>query len=182
MPGMILRRARRDDAAAVRLVHSRAFAREAGVPVVEAVLWDRLVDVGADVPALTFVAELDGQVVGHVGVSEAEIDGRPVAAIGPVGVLPAHQGRGVGSALIHAVIGAAEATGRRILVLLGSPDYYARFGFRPAEQLGIQSPVPGWGDHFQVLPLSAYDPGLIGTFSYAQPFRELDPASAPTAG
>jgi putative acetyltransferase len=177
---MILRQATPADAAAVRLVHSRAFAREAGAPVVEALLWDRLVELGADVPVLTFVAAVEGQVVGHVGVSEAEIDGRPVVAIGPVGVLPSHQRRGVGSALVHAVIGAAEATRRRVLILLGSPDYYARFGFQPAQPLGIEPPVTAWGEHFQVLPLTAYDPALVGTFSYAAPFRELDPASAAT--
>ena len=82
------------------------------------------------------MAVVDDEVVGHVGVSEADIAGRPVPAIGPLGVLPAHQRAGVGSALVHAVVGAAEATGRRVLVLLGSPAYYARFGFRPGLELG----------------------------------------------
>jgi putative acetyltransferase len=80
--------------------------------------------------------------------------------------------------LLYAVIGAAEATRRRVLVLLGSPDYYRRFGFQPAQPLGIRPPIPSWGDHFQVLPLTAYDPALVGKFAYAPPFRELDPASA----
>jgi putative acetyltransferase len=174
---MIVRHPRTHEAAAVLAVHSAAFDRGAQ-PAVEAVLWERLVDTGADLPALTFVAEVEGQVVGHIGVSEAAIGSRPVVALGPLGVLPRHQRRGVGSALVHAVIGAGEATGRRVLVLLGSPGYYARFGFVPATGLGIRAPVPTWGADFQALPLSAYDPTLTGDFAYAAAFRELDPAFA----
>lgn len=178
---MIVRQARPADAASVRGVHALAFAPDDGRPAIEPVLWDRLVEVRADIPALTFVAVVDDEVVGHVGVSEADIAGRRVPAIGPLGVLPAHQRAGVGSALVHAVVGAAEATGRRVLVLLGSPAYYARFGFRPGLELGVVPPVSAWGDDFQVLRLSAYDPSLTGDFSYAAPFRELDPASATAA-
>jgi putative acetyltransferase len=94
----------------------------------------------------------------------------PLAAPGPVGVHPRHQGRGVGSALMRALIGAAEALDEPALVLLGSPDFYGRFGFVPASSVGIQAPEPAWGAHFQVLPLSGFDRSMTGRFRYAAPF------------
>ncbi len=57
-----------------------------------------------------------------------------------------------------------------IVVLLGHVDYYPRFGFRPAAELGITPPDPQWGKHFMARPLSTYDPTLRGPFAYAKPF------------
>ncbi len=74
---------------------------------------------------------------------------------------------------MHAVLGAADALGEPVVVLLGHTDYYPRFGFRPAAELGIEPPVAEWGAHFQARPLSAYDPGLRGPFRYAAPFDDL---------
>ena len=56
-------------------------------------------------------------------------------ALGPLSVRPDRQRQGVGSALMHAVLGAADALGERLVALLGSTAYYPRFGFRPARPL-----------------------------------------------
>jgi putative acetyltransferase len=71
------------------------------------------------------------------------------------------------------VLGAADALAEPMVVLLGHTDYYPRFGFRPARELGIMPPVAEWGPHFQVRTLTSYEPALRGDFVYAEPFRSL---------
>jgi predicted N-acetyltransferase YhbS len=94
-----------------------------------------------------------------------------VLGLGPLGVRPDRQRSGVGSALVHALVAVAEAAGERLVALLGSPDYYRRFGFVPSWQLGIAPPDPAWRDYFQARLLS----GAVvqGTFRYADPFTRL---------
>jgi putative acetyltransferase len=125
------------------------------------------------VPELSMVAEVDGQVVGHVVCTRGTVDGSPALGLGPLSVDPAHQRSGVGSALVHAVLGGADALGEPLVVLLGDPAYYRRFGFRPASEVGIVAPEPAWGDLFQARTLAAHDPALTGTFAYAAPFSRL---------
>ena len=119
------------------------------------------------------VAELDGAIVGHVLCTRGTVEGRPVLALGPLAVDPAHQRSGVGTALMHAVLGAGDALGEPLVALLGHLDYYPQFGFVPGTSLGVSPPVAEWADHFQVRPLTTYDAGLRGTFAYAAPFDDL---------
>ena len=94
--------------------------------------------------------------------------------LGPLGVLPAWQGRRVGSALMYAVLGAADALDESLVVLLGHADYYPRFGFRPAIEYGVTPPVAEWRPaHFQARPLTAYRPSIRGEFTYPEPFNEV---------
>jgi putative acetyltransferase len=85
-------------------------------------------------------------------------------------VRPDWQRRGVGTALVHAVVGAADALGEPLVVLLGSTGYYPRFGFRPASDYGITPRYPQWVEDFQVRTLTAYDPAVRGEFAYPEPF------------
>jgi putative acetyltransferase len=96
-----------------------------------------------------------------------------VLGLGPLGVRPDRQGQGVGGALMHAVLAAADARDEPLVVLLGDPNYYRRFGFVAAGDLGIEAPEPAWGEHFQARLLAAYDPALTGPFAYAAPFTRL---------
>jgi putative acetyltransferase len=174
---MLIRREGPEDAAGVHAVHRAAFA-DAGAPdrvPVEAGLVDALRATGAWLPTLSLVcADVEGEIVGHVVCTRATIDGEPVAlGLGPLGVAPAWQRRGVGSALMHAVLGAADALDEPVVVLLGHTWYYPRFGFRPAHELGIMPPVAEWGAHFMARPLSAYRPALRGPFAYAGPFNDI---------
>lgn len=177
---MIIRREHPRDHDAVRAVHLAAFIRDpvsgsvrAPEDVVEARLVDELREDAGFLPDLSLVAELDDVVTGHVIVTRGWLEpvGAPVLGLGPLGVLPEAQGIGVGTALVHAVLAVAEAAGETLVTLLGEPAYYRRFGFRAAEELGVTSPVPLWGRHFQARWLAG--PRTGGTFRYTEPFARL---------
>jgi putative acetyltransferase len=79
----------------------------------------------------------------------------------------------VGQALLHAALGAADALDEPIVgVVAFPPEFYARFGFRPAAELGISAPVQGWQLSFMVRPLTAYGDSLRGTFTFPDPFLQ----------
>ncbi|MEU4246530.1 N-acetyltransferase [Amycolatopsis sp. NPDC026612] len=172
---MLIRRETPGDQAAIHAVHSEAFRREAGVTPVEAPLVDELRAEGDLITALSLVAVREGAVVGHVCCSRARLGDDTAAAVGlgPLGVLPAHQAGGVGSALVHAVLGAADALGYGLVVLVGRPAYYSRFAFAEAATLSITSPDPKWGKHFQARTLAAYAPTQVGAFEYAPAFSRI---------
>ncbi|HWO65466.1 MAG TPA: N-acetyltransferase [Umezawaea sp.] len=167
---MLIRREVPGDVDTIRAVTESAFAPR---PAGEHHLVDWLRADPGWIPALSLVAVSDGAVVGHVVCTRATVDGAPALGLGPLSVLPSHQQAGVGKALVHTVLGAADALGEPLVVLLGSTDYYSRFGFRLAAEYGITPPVAEWAPHFQARPLSAYTEALNGRFRYAEPFDRL---------
>jgi putative acetyltransferase len=117
------------------------------------------------VPELALVAEEKGRIVGHVMLSYVELEGtgRRVLELGPVGVHPDRQRIGIGSHLVRTALEAADRRREPLVLVLGHPTYYPRFGFRPASELGITAPddeIPD--DAFMGAELSAYDPSLRG--------------------
>lgn len=86
---------------------------------------------------------------------------------------PDLQSDGVGSALMHAMIGAADAIGEPLIALLGDPAYYCRFGFVASTDVGITPPEPAWGHYFQVRRLTNWSEPMTGVFRYAAPFDEV---------
>jgi len=171
-PPVIVREQRADDYEAIRHIYAAAFARPENVESVplEVGIYETLWEAGDVIPALSFTALSEVVAVGHVTASRATVATDPVVAVGPIGVLPEHQGLGIGSALMDALLTAADAAAVPMIVLLGSPQYYSRFGFRPATELGVMPPEPGWGEAFQARPLSAYTPAGSGPFRYAPAF------------
>jgi putative acetyltransferase len=171
---MLIRRAGPSDVGAVRRVHLAAFEGPA-----EAALVNALREGGHAAPALSLVAlSADDEVVGHVVCSRGSIGERPSLGLGPIGVLPDHQGAGIGSALMHAVIGAADALDEPCIALLGNPALYGRFGFVASTRYRIDPPDPAWGEYFQVRTLSTWgesarNESISGTFTYAAPFDDL---------
>ncbi len=172
---VLIRRESAADVPAVRQVIAAAFAQgdSGGEPAVVTLL-DELREDKAWLPEFSLVAEgPDGDVVGHVLCTRGHVDAAPVLALGPIGVRPDRQRGGVGSALVHAVLGAADARDEPMVVLLGDPRYYSRFGFRLAGEYGVTPPVPGWLPHFQVRTLTVYSPALYGAFAYPEPFDRV---------
>ena len=126
---------------------------------------------------LSFTALAEIAVVGHVTASRAKVGFDSVVAVGPIGVLPEHQGKGIGSALMRALLGAADAQDVPLVVLLGSPQYYGRFGFRAAAELGVVAPEPKWETPSRLRPLRAYtrpSPGHSSSRPRSRPRRSIE--------
>lgn len=126
-------------------------------------------------PELEWVATRGGEVVGHTALSGTTLRGesgaRVILMLTPLAVAPHEQRRGIGSALVEHVVGLADAAGEPLIVLEGSPRYYARFGFVPAAPRGIHIDLPDWApaEAGQVRLLRAFgdqDPGLRGHVVY----------------
>lgn len=174
---MLIRRERDADNAAVRRLHTAAFERPdqpTGL-VPEAGLVDALRAEGTVRERLTLVAVAGDTIVGHVMCSRGWLDPmeQPVLGLGPLGVRPESQRQGVGSALMHAVLAAADALDEPLVCLLGDPGYYSRFGFRRSTEVGIDPPNPAWAEHFQVRVLDTWTTESRGTFRYAAAFDKL---------
>ncbi len=143
------------DGSRIRAVNRAAFGREGEGELVDALR-------AAGVVIASLVADEEGEVVGHVLFSPAVLeDGKgqtTVAGLGPVAVLPEHQGRGIGSALIDAGLTICRESGYAIAVVLGHPAYYPRFGFRPSRPLGIRWEHDAPEEAFMVMELQ---PGAL---------------------
>lgn len=171
---LIIRRETPADAAPTSALHDEAF----GIPEGRGESLERelLRGLRADdsvIDGLTFVAELDGQVVGHVVCSRATLGEGPSVGLGPIAVRPDLQQQGIGAALMMSVVASAERLAEPAIVLLGDPEYYGFFGFVPAERHGIGSPGPWPPEYFQALTLRAWRPELAGGFRYAPAFERL---------
>lgn len=136
------------DYATIATIHVRAFGQRSAEAVITALLRQRT----AFDPALALVAEIDGQVVGHALFSPTPIRllGQDVRAVNlaPIGIDPAHQKRGVGSALMEEGHGIARTKGYTVSFLLGHSEYYPRFGYKTGV-FGVSSvsiPSPGLGE------------------------------------
>ena len=122
----------------------------------EALLVDNLRD--RKVILHSLVAEQNGELVGHALFSPVMIHGENgvvtvVAGLGPVAVLPANQKQGIGAALIDAGIRLCGEAGYRLMIVLGHPGYYPRFGFQQAGLFDIACTYDVPGEAFMVLEL-----------------------------
>jgi predicted N-acetyltransferase YhbS len=96
----------------------------------------------AFMPELSLVAETNGRIVGHILFTKAQIGERTELVLAPLAVLPEYQKQGIGSALLEEGHRIARELGYGYSVLVGHERYYPRFGYVPAESLGI-APIPG---------------------------------------
>lgn len=93
------------------------------------------------IPELSFVAEVDHNIIGHIICSKAEVRTSdriiPVLNVGPLSVLPEYQRKGVGKALIRSMTGKAAELGFGAILFFGRPKYYPQFGFKEASEWQI---------------------------------------------
>jgi putative acetyltransferase len=157
------------DGPAVSAVIRQAFGGDDEVRLVE-----RLRDGGWT--RLALVAELDRQIVGHLLFSELSIvtsSGTVTAlALAPLAVLPEYQSQGIGTALTHHGLDLCRQQGHAIVIVLGHPHYYPRFGF--SAQLARPLDTPYAGDSFMALELvPGAVTGIRGRVEYPPPFSEV---------
>ena len=108
---------------------------------------------------LSLVAIADGHVIGHILFSPvhivAESQSADALALGPMAVLPVHQRRGIGSALVRRGLEECRSAGCSALVVLGHPKFYPRFGFVPASRFGIRWEYEVPNDVFMAMELQS---------------------------
>jgi putative acetyltransferase len=152
---IVVRRERPGDAAAVREVNTAAFGRPD-----EADLVDRL---RQRAPLYLGLVAADGdEVVGHILFTPVTLHcyqaPYTVLALAPMAVRPGRQRQGIGSALVREGLAACRAAGHDVVVVVGHPAYYPRFGFVPARPLGLMSEPAFPDEAFMVAELT---PGAL---------------------
>ena len=133
----------------------------------EADLVDALRGSEAWLPEFSLVAEDGAGIVGHVLFSVVRLDSGPeLLSLGPMAVMPERQRGGVGSALIGRGLELSRTTSYPLVVVLGHPAYYPRFGFEPASGYDIGTPYEVPDEAWMALPLPRYDERVRGTVVY----------------
>lgn len=122
------------------------------------------------IPQLSFVAEIDGKIVGHILFTKATIENSTVLALAPLSVLPEYQRRGIGTALIKEGHRIAGELGYGFSVVLGSENYYPRVGYLPADTFGIQPPFDVPRENLMAYKLNENAPNVSGIMKYAEEF------------
>ena len=142
-------------------------------------LWAELAQ--SDLLRGSIVAERDGEVVGHVGLSYAWLDARrelvDVWLLRPLGVVRRDQGGGIGTRLLEAAVAAAREGGTPLLFLEGDPGYYGARGFGPGAAHGLtpassRTPAPA----FQVVCFETHEDWMAGQLIYPDLWWRYDAA------
>ena len=139
-----LRPERPGDEEAIAEVNRRAFGGEEEVGIIAAIRGSEYF-----IPELSLVAELDGRIIGHIMFSiitlvRLDRPAEKILSLAPMAVDPEVQNRGTGSALVQAGMEKARELGHTVVIVIGHPEYYPRFGFKQARMLGfdIEMEVP----------------------------------------
>jgi putative acetyltransferase len=147
-----IRAEKKEDIRAIHMVNRLAFGQED-----EAVLVDQLRGSSGFIPELSLVAVKDSQVIGHILFSQIHIatpEGDvAVLSLAPMAVLPEVQNSGIGSQLVRTGLEKCQELGHKIVVVVGHPGYYPRFGFVPARQKNLELSFPVSDEAFMVFEL-----------------------------
>jgi putative acetyltransferase len=144
-----------------------AFGRAEEADLVEALR----ADPEAWIPELSYVAEgPDGSVVAYALITRCHVDEAPALALAPVAVLPEWHRQGAGAAVVRAVLEAARGRAERLVLVLGHPEYYPRFGFVRASQYGIRPGFDAPDEAMMALVLDGSPSAAPGTIRYPAAF------------
>jgi putative acetyltransferase len=161
------------DHEAVYTINREAFGAEGEARLVEALRRSP-----AFIPELSLVAFEGSKAVGHIlftpiVVRSAERS-HDALALAPMAVLPAYQKQGIGSALVRRGLDDARALGHTVVIVVGHPEYYPRFGFVPARPLGINAPFEVASEAFMALELRPDAlQSVHGDVEYPAPFSDV---------
>lgn len=161
-----------DDYTAIFEVNRLAFSGKAEPRLVEALR--RSDDF---ISELSLVAEKSGDIVGHILFSPITIETQtgavPALSLAPIAVRPELQRRGIGSELVRQGLERCRRLGHNIVIVIGHPHYYPRFGFSSARAQGLEAPFAVPDEAFMALELvpGALD-GIEGMVIYPPAFNE----------
>jgi putative acetyltransferase len=160
-----IREERSGDLAAIRELNEEAFGQ-----ALEARIIDELRANGAIL--LSLVAAEGRKIIGNIVYSPASIGGKiNGAALGPMAVHPAYQRKGIGARLVESGNARIKDAGWPFVIVLGHPEYYPRFGFRPASFYGIRCEWDVPDDAFMALILDEKRmQGVAGIAQYRKEF------------
>ena len=172
--GLIIRAETAGDFDAVRKLNKKAFGGKN-----ESMLVDSLRRSDDFIPGLSIVTEKDGKVVGHILFSLIRIIAQgsetPALALAPMAVLPSYQNQGIGSALVKYGLNECGKSGHKIVVVVGHPEYYPRFGFIKAGEKGLKLPFEAPDEVFMVIELAPGAlSGVSGTVEYPPEFSAVN--------
>ncbi len=122
---------------------------------------------------LAFTARVGGRLIGTVRLWDIAAGGVPALLLGPLAVDAAHEGKGVGSALMRHALAEAERLGHGAVLLVGDAPYYARFGFSPAPTANLL--LPGPVDLARFLALELKPGALAHAHGLVAPTGRRDP-------
>lgn len=155
------------DTAAVHAVNAAAFPTEAEADLVDALREDP----SAWLPGLSYVVEAaDGSLAACALLTRCRVGGVPALALAPVATAPEHQRMGAGQAVVRALLDAARRRGESLVLVLGHPEYYPRFGFVPASRYGIRPGFEVPDEAMMALVLDDSAPVPQGTIEYPAAF------------
>ncbi|MCA1556939.1 MAG: N-acetyltransferase [Acidobacteria bacterium] len=168
---LIIRTETDADHVAVHKVNERAFNQANEAALVDALRKNAR-------PIISLVAELNGQVVGHIFFSpvliESEDSNYTALGLAPMAVLPEHQNQGIGSELVRRGLKACKSIGYDVVVVLGHPEYYPRFGFVPAKEKGLSCEYSVADEVFMVTELKEGAlAGRKGMVKYRPEFNDV---------
>lgn len=169
---LTIRPEREYDSAKIREVNDLAFGQEN-----EGRLIEKLRQTENFIPGLFLVAERDEEVVGHIlfypVIIRSATAGFHSLSLGPMAVTPAYQRQGIGSRLVQEGLKAAKTLGHKSVIVVGHPEYYPRFGFKPAGQWKIKVPFDVPDEAFLALELVKGElEGKSGIVEYPEEFNE----------
>jgi predicted N-acetyltransferase YhbS len=118
------------------------------------------------IPSLSLVAELDGQLVGHILFTKITVGGKPALCLGPLAILPEKQQQAIGNALIRRGHEVAERLGFSACILVGHPEYYPRFGYELASKHNITMPFDAPDECVMVRFLGEQVEPLVGEAAF----------------
>lgn len=154
---MEIRQERKTEYQTIEQVIIKAFENMEMSDQTEHILVRRLRDTEGYIPELALVAIKGGEIVGHILLTKIKINNGEHSvtslALAPVSVLPREQNQGVGKKLVHKALQHAKQLGFQSVIVLGHPEYYAKFGFAPASHFDIKAPFKVPDEAFMALEL-----------------------------
>lgn len=167
---MLIRQENIKDYAAVYNLIEEAFATATHRDGNEQDLAAALREGDSFLPKLSLVAEIDGEIAGHILFTEGKVGEDIVLVLAPLSILPKFQKQGIGTALIKEGHKIAKSLGYSYVLVLGSELYYPRLGYLPAIQFGIEVPNGIPSDNFMAIKLYNDATPISGAVTYAKEF------------